>query len=65
MALEYGQPLVKIRYTTPQMKLPRAERLLNVKGSFGLKKDTDLRNYKGILVVDDVVTTNATIKEVT
>ena len=56
---------MKIRYTTPQMKLPRAERLLNVKGSFGLKKDTDLRNYKGILVVDDVVTTNATIKEVT
>lgn len=54
--------LLRTRRTRPQMKLPRAERLKNVKGAFRVS-DAALPRIAGahILLVDDVVTTGATV----
>jgi competence protein ComFC len=54
--------LVKIVDTKPQTKLNRKERLTNVKGVFRLTKD-NLVKYKHIILIDDVLTTGATVAE--
>lgn len=54
------QALKRTRYTTPQMRLPRAERLHNVRGAFAVPEGVLLAS-KTILLVDDVVTTGATV----
>jgi len=53
--------LLKIRRTKDQAKLDPMQRERNIKGAFKLYKDT-LR-AKRVLLVDDVVTTGATIRE--
>src|SRR3989344_3063430 len=53
--------LVRTRDTAPQTKLPRAERLTNVSGAFAAN-DFALRDSH-IYLIDDVVTTGATLKE--
>jgi Predicted amidophosphoribosyltransferases len=50
----------KTRHTTPQSALTRLERIENAKGNF--RTDADLTG-KSILLVDDVVTTGATLAE--
>jgi ComF family protein len=55
------QNLIKCRHTKSQTKKTRVERLNNVRGSFHLKKK-QLFNGKHILLVDDVLTTGATIE---
>lgn len=50
----------KTRHTTPQSALTRAERIENAKGSY--QTNADLTG-KSILLVDDVVTTGATLAE--
>ena len=55
--------LLKVRETLPQRTLSRRERLRNVAGAFSLK-DPQKFIAKRILVVDDVVTTGATLKEI-
>lgn len=52
--------LKRIRWTVPQVNLSGKERELNVKGAFGVQKDV---KGKRILLVDDVYTTGATVRE--
>jgi predicted amidophosphoribosyltransferase len=54
--------LVRTRRTEPQIELPAAERRLNVKGAFAVKKP-DLIAGKQILLLDDVMTTGSTMDE--
>lgn len=54
--------LVKTRHTQTQTSLPRAARLQNVTGSFKVLNPT-LVAGKNILLLDDVVTTGATLGE--
>ena len=46
--------------TVPQMNLERRSRLQNVKGAFEIRKEIDVRHA---VVLDDVVTTGATVSE--
>ncbi|MCI0448573.1 MAG: ComF family protein [Chlorobi bacterium] len=56
--------LIRIRYTQTQTKLNKAERKENVKGAFEVnQKHKDKITAKNIIVVDDVITTGATILE--
>lgn len=54
------QALKRVRYTTPQMRLARAERLRNVRDAFAVPAGASVQG-KRILLVDDVVTTGATV----
>ena len=67
LAAEHGtgrvQPLlIKIRNTEPQSLLNRSDRLTNVRDAFQLKKGARIAGKK-ILLVDDIVTTGATVNE--
>ncbi len=54
--------IFKNKKTKPQVGLKRKERLKNVKGVFSpIKKD--LSEFKNVILIDDVFTTGATIKE--
>ena len=55
--------LRRTRRTPPQGKLGRAAREQNVKGAVKLAKTIDLVREKRILLVDDVLTTGATLGE--
>ena len=58
-----GEILEKIRETIPQAKLHnRTERLNNLRGAYVLKNGVGVRG-KSIVLVDDVSTTGATLKE--
>jgi len=54
--------LKKIKETESQMKLGRRQRLENLTGSFACRNTTDIKG-KTILLVDDVMTTGATLLE--
>lgn len=54
--------LKRIRHTKTQTDLENDQRLLNVKGSFVVTKNEEIKN-KNILLVDDVLTTGATSSE--
>ena len=54
--------LIRTRYTTPQVDLNGIERMKNVKGAFLITDPSELKD-KSILLIDDVFTTGATIKE--
>ena len=51
----------RIRFTRPQTKLKREQRLENIQNAFTLTKPQALNKY---LLVDDVVTTGATLNEI-
>jgi len=53
--------LVRNTHSVSQTKKDKVERWLNVKNVFGIKSSTALKN-KHILLVDDVVTTGATLE---
>lgn len=56
--------LQKKKYTPPQTKLAREARLANVKGTFALgKKHRATIKDKKLLLMDDVLTTGATVNE--
>lgn len=54
--------LVRVRRTRPQVELTGMDRAENVKGAFGLRKPGPVQG-KGILLIDDVFTTGATMNE--
>ncbi len=54
--------LVRRRPTLPQVKLSPQERQLNVKGAFAVPDPSAVKG-KSVLMVDDVFTTGATVKE--
>ena len=54
--------LSRIRPGKPQMMLPKARRLNDIKGSFKIKNPDPLKG-KAVLLVDDVFTTGATVNE--
>ncbi|HEU0207422.1 MAG TPA: ComF family protein [Candidatus Udaeobacter sp.] len=57
-----GQVLQRIRYTTTQTALDRSERMENLHNAFRLRKNTDVRGLR-ILLIDDVLTTGSTLSE--
>jgi ComF family protein len=54
--------LERIRYTTTQTALDRAERMENLHNAFRLRKNTDVRGLR-VLLIDDVLTTGSTLSE--
>lgn len=54
--------MVKIRHTVEQNSLPLKERGTNLKRAFLLKKNIDIKG-KNVILIDDVYTSGATIKE--
>ena len=62
LKIPFSKTLVKNRETKRQTTLKRSERLSNVKNSFGV---LDAKNISGknIIIIDDVVTTGATLRE--
>src|SRR6188472_4062689 len=57
------RPLLKrIRYTTTQIALDRSERMENLHNAFRLRKNTDVRGLR-VLLIDDVLTTGSTLSE--
>jgi len=57
-----NKQLAKIKFGPAQVNLSKAERRRNVKGAFKVKDAASLRN-KNVLLVDDVLTTQATANE--
>lgn len=54
--------LERIRYTTTQTVFDRAERMENLRDAFRLRKKTDVRGLR-VLLIDDVLTTGSTLSE--
>ncbi len=54
--------LRRIKHTSPQVALEEKERLANVKDAFRVEDERLVRNRR-VLLVDDVMTTGATIRE--
>ena len=54
--------LVRTRSTTQQTRLPRADRIRNVAGAFELAHPSSVENAH-VFLIDDVVTTGATLTE--
>jgi ComF family protein len=55
--------LVRVRRTTPQFNLRKTDRLNNLNGAFGLAPGHPSIKGLRLLLVDDVCTTGATLKE--
>jgi ComF family protein len=56
------RPLVRVRWTRPQVELSGDERRRNVKNAFAVTNPTSIAG-KIVLLVDDVFTTGATLDE--
>lgn len=54
--------IARTRYTEPQSKLSSSERAFNVKDSFKILDENEIRG-KDILLIDDIYTTGSTIEE--
>ncbi len=56
--------LIKVKDTPPQARLPRTQRIKNLRRSFGVLDPVNVRK-KNVLLIDDVATTGSTIAEAT
>jgi len=54
--------LIRTRYTVPQVTLTAREREKNIKGAFSINNSEDIQG-KDIMLIDDVLTTGATVRE--
>jgi ComF family protein len=56
--------LTRVRHTTPQVELRKKQRRDNVRGAFALREEAARHSDKGgVLLIDDVCTTGATLSE--
>ncbi|MDF2878739.1 MAG: phosphoribosyltransferase [Clostridia bacterium] len=55
--------LKRTKETKPQSKCTKKERLSNLKGSIGIKKDSESLSLNNIAIIDDIYTTGATVRE--
>jgi competence protein ComFC len=55
--------LSRVRKTKTQVGLSQLERQINIKDAFAMKKGRDVSSYDHVILVDDVVTSGATLKE--
>jgi competence protein ComFC len=62
LEIEAVELLIKVKETKEQKKLKKDERFENIRGAFGFKKGINVKN-KNIILIDDVTTTGATLKE--
>jgi len=62
IGLPMQEPLVRVRNTLPQVHLPVSRRSANVRGAFAVRRGADV-DGAGVLLVDDVTTTGATVNE--
>jgi ComF family protein len=62
MSVQYQPWLERVRYTTTQTALDRAERMENLHNAFRLRKNADVRRLH-VLLIDDVLTTGSTLSE--
>lgn len=58
-----AEPMVKLKDTTPQHTLAAYDRFQTIKGAFGIKLHAHIPSH--VLLVDDVKTTGATLREAT
>jgi len=67
LAREFGLPLSdtlkKLRSTRNQNELSRDDRLVNLRGSFRMIGNADILKGQRVLLIDDVMTTGATLDE--
>ena len=61
-AVPYRKALQRVRYTTTQTAFDRAERMENLHDAFRLRKNSDVRGLR-VLLVDDILTTGSTLSE--
>jgi ComF family protein len=63
LQMAWRSPIVRTRHTRPQFDLGRKARLTNVAGAFDLRTPSDRALVAGrwVILVDDVVTTGATL----
>jgi len=54
--------MLRTKPTIPQVALPRTERDKNIRGAFALSDNADIKDAN-ILLIDDIYTTGATLKE--
>lgn len=62
LSIEALEVLIKPKETKEQKKLKRDERYKNIKDAFEVKKGMNVNSY-GIILIDDVTTTGATLQE--
>src|SRR5438046_5486381 len=62
ISIQSKPALERIRYTTTQTALDRAERMENLHNAFRLRKNADVRGLR-VLLIDDVLTTGSTLSE--
>ena len=53
--------LIRIKNTKPQFKLSKKERFENIRNAFGIRENSEVP--KSVILIDDVATTYATLKE--
>jgi len=58
----YGEVLIRQRYTESQVPLSRLQRMRNVKDAFSIKESRVIKD-RNVLLVDDIMTTGATLNE--
>lgn len=63
LGLDYCQALRRVRYTLPQVRLKRQDRKDNIRGAFEITNNFKPQTMSSVLLVDDVWTTGATLKE--
>ncbi|WP_042678720.1 ComF family protein [Anaerosalibacter massiliensis] len=54
--------LIRIKWTKPQNKLNRHDRIRNIEGVFKIKDSIEFMD-KEILIIDDIITTGSTVSE--